>query len=271
MPGLQPFTRHPTYAREVPVTVSSGQLSRTAIRLKLRSELSRCSVAQGYPFGFGLGTRMTRSRKSMLHNGDSWAPGKLRQGFSLATKHLSKGCFRWWPQGTESALRLHLAQAERAVLTSSSTCLLKTTISEAREHLRHGAPSRCALAAFFRGDEVSGNQQNHAAAVSLRQKAEPATVKNNTPRVGAQCCHTSLGLTSGCRHFHLPAGESESFWRPSLVAAGITDGCEGGVRALTTPPDLFQQLVPVKFRLIDDNYSRFNNLAARAGFEPLWH
>jgi len=125
--------------------------------------------------------------------------------------------------------------------------------------------------AFFRGDEVSGNQQNHAAAVSLRQKAEPATVKNNTPRVGAQCCHTSLGLTSGCRHFHLPAGESESFWRPSLVAAGITDGCEGGVRALTTPPDLFQQLVPVKFRLIDDNYSRFNNLAARAGFEPLWH
>jgi hypothetical protein len=80
------------------VTVSSGVVANRTIRLKLRSELSRPSVAQGYPIGFGLGTRMTRSRKSMLHNGDSWATGKPRQGFWLATKRLSKGPFAGGPR-----------------------------------------------------------------------------------------------------------------------------------------------------------------------------
>jgi len=34
------------------------------------------------------------------------------QGFWLATKRLSKGCFRWWPTGREAAktLRAHQAQ-----------------------------------------------------------------------------------------------------------------------------------------------------------------
>jgi transposase len=34
------------------------------------------------------------------------------QGFWLATKHLSKGRFKWWPTGTEPARRLRTHQAQ---------------------------------------------------------------------------------------------------------------------------------------------------------------
>jgi transposase len=67
------------------------------------------------------------------------------QGFWLATKRLSKGRFRWWPQGEEPtrALRVHQAQVllaagnpdigvAQSVSRSFSTCVLKRFLAHCR-------------------------------------------------------------------------------------------------------------------------------------------
>ena len=55
----------------------------------------------GYLFVFR--SRRATSIKVLVYDG---------QGFWLATKRLSKGCFRWWPTGREASktLRAHQAQ-----------------------------------------------------------------------------------------------------------------------------------------------------------------
>ena len=52
---------------------------------------------------FVFSSRGRKSLKLLVYDG---------QGFWLATKRLSKGCFRWWPISTEPArtLRVHQAQ-----------------------------------------------------------------------------------------------------------------------------------------------------------------
>ena len=63
----------------------------------------------GYLFVFR--SRRATSIKVLVYDG---------QGFWLATKRLSKGRFRWWPQGEEPArvLRVHQAQGKHQMNTT---------------------------------------------------------------------------------------------------------------------------------------------------------
>ena len=86
------------------------------------------------------------------------------QGFWLATKRLSKGRFRWWPQGEEPAraLRVHQAQvllAETAGATfvrSESSCLVEVESPQgAKLRLELKAIGTSALAELIRAFAAS--------------------------------------------------------------------------------------------------------------------
>ena len=64
---------------------------------------SLAELAREPSTGSGFRSRRATSIKVLVYDG---------QGFWLATKRLSKGRFRWWPQGEEPAraLRVHQAQ-----------------------------------------------------------------------------------------------------------------------------------------------------------------
>jgi transposase len=61
------------------------------------------------------------------------------QGFWLATKRLSKGCFQWWPTGTEPVRTLRAHQAQLLLAAGNPDCGSSTGMA-ARESLKTELP-----------------------------------------------------------------------------------------------------------------------------------
>jgi transposase len=86
------------------------------------------------------------------------------QGFWLATKRLSKGRFRWWPQGEEPtrALRVHQAQVLLAA-------------GNPRTSTRRRCGAKCKLVIFYlRSETLSGTLRMRWSHIATGAETSPA-------------------------------------------------------------------------------------------------